>query len=53
MSLDDRHVLRQERAPAFLDQLHALLIEMRTSSAILPQSVAGKAGATHIKFPVI
>jgi transposase len=43
MSLDDRHVLRQERAPAFLDQLHALLIEMRTSSAILPQSVAGKA----------
>lgn len=43
LSLDDRHVLRQERAPAFLDELHALLMEMRTSSAFLPQSVAGKA----------
>jgi len=43
LSLDDRHALRQERAPALLDELHALLMEMRTSSAFLPQSVAGKA----------
>ena len=25
LSLDDRHALRQERAPALLDELHALL----------------------------
>jgi hypothetical protein len=43
LSLDDRHRLRQERAPALLDELHALLLEMKTSGLILPQSVAGKA----------
>jgi hypothetical protein len=43
LSLDDRHVLRQERAPALLDELHALLTEMKASGTILPQSVAGKA----------
>ena len=34
---------RLERAPALLDELHTLLSEMRASSTILPQSVAGKA----------
>jgi hypothetical protein len=63
LSLDDRHVLRQERAPALLDELHALLTEMKASGTILPQSVAGKAinytlkrwvELTHfIKHPVI
>jgi transposase len=43
LSLDDRHALRQERAPALLDELHALLSEMQASGTILPQSVAGKA----------
>jgi transposase len=43
LSLADRHALRQERAPALLDDLHALLSEMQTSGTILPQSVAGKA----------
>jgi transposase len=43
LSLDDRHTLRQERAPALLDELHALLSEMQASGTILPQSVAGKA----------
>lgn len=43
LSLADRHALRQERAPALLSQLHALLAEMKVSSTILPQSVAGKA----------
>ena len=38
-----RHALRQERAPALLDELHALLQEAQASGAILPQSVAGKA----------
>jgi len=31
LSLDDRHALRQERAPALLSELHALLSEMKTS----------------------
>jgi transposase len=62
LSLDDRHALRQERAPALLDQFHALLTEMRASGTILPQSVAGAinytlkrwAELTHfIKHPVI
>jgi hypothetical protein len=43
MSLADRHALRQERAPALLGELHALLSAMRSSGTILPQSVAGKA----------
>jgi transposase len=43
LSLDDRHALRQERAPALLDELHALLTAMQTSCTILPQSVTGKA----------
>jgi hypothetical protein len=43
LSLDDRHALRQERAPALLSELHALLSEMKTSGLILPQSIAGKA----------
>lgn len=41
--LDERHALRQERAPALLDELHALLVAMEASGTILPQSVAGKA----------
>jgi hypothetical protein len=43
LSLADRHALRQERAPALLSELHALLSEMKASSTILPQSLAGKA----------
>lgn len=43
LSLVDRHALRKERAPALLDELHALLTAMRASGSILPQSVAGKA----------
>jgi transposase len=43
LSLADRHALRQERAPALLDELHRLLCEMQASRTILPQSVAGKA----------
>jgi transposase len=42
--MDDLFAIdRQERAPALLAELHALLSEMRASSTILPQSVAGKA----------
>jgi transposase len=43
LSLADRHALRQERAPALLDELQKLLSEMQASCTILPQSVAGKA----------
>ncbi|MGA3134321.1 MAG: IS66 family transposase [Terracidiphilus sp.] len=43
LSLADRHALRQERAPALLDELHALLVAMEASCAVLPQSIAGKA----------
>ena len=43
LSLANRHVLRQERAPALLDEFHALLTAMQASGTILPQSVAGKA----------
>jgi hypothetical protein len=42
LSLDDRHALRQERAPALLDELHPLLTAMQASGTILLQS-AGKA----------
>ena len=43
LSLEDRHALRQERAPALLSKLEALLLEMKASGAILPKSIAGKA----------
>ncbi len=43
LSLADRHALRQERAPALFEQLHALLSQMQASGTILPQSVTGKA----------
>ena len=43
LSLADRHALRQERAPALLDELHALMSAMQSSGTILPQPVAGKA----------
>ena len=43
LSLADRHALRQERAPALLDELHTLLVAMEASCAVLPQSIAGKA----------
>jgi len=43
LSLADRHALRQELAPALLDELHALLSAMQASGTILPQSIAGKA----------
>ncbi len=43
LSLADRHALRQECAPALLDELHTLLSEMTASGTILPHSVAGKA----------
>jgi transposase len=43
LSLDDRHALRQERAPAVLAELHALLLAMQASGAILPKSIAGNA----------
>ena len=43
LSLYDRHALRQERARALLDELHALLTAMQASGTVLPQSVAGKA----------
>jgi transposase len=43
LSLNDRHALRQERAPALLSELHTLLLEMKESGLILPQLVAGKA----------
>jgi len=39
LSLDDRHALRQERAPALLDELYALLLEMKASGTILPRWV--------------
>src|SRR5664279_1621507 len=43
LSLDDRHALRQERAPAILTELHALLLAMPQSGSILPKSAAGQA----------
>ena len=43
LSLDDRHALRQERAPVVIAELRALLSAMQASGTILPQSVAGKA----------
>ena len=43
LSLDERHALRQERAPAILAELHAELKSMKDSDLLLPQSVEGKA----------
>jgi transposase len=43
LSLEDRHTLRQERAPVVIAELHALLLEMKASGWILPQSIAGNA----------
>ena len=43
LSLDDRHALRQERAPVILTELHALLLEMQQPGSILPESAAGQA----------
>jgi transposase len=41
--LEDRHALRQERAPVLLAELQALLLKMKTSRAYLKKSVAGQA----------
>ena len=49
LSLEDRHALRQERAPALLDELKALLLEMLASRAYLKKSVAGHAIAYTLK----
>lgn len=43
LSLEERHALRQERVPAILAELKALLLAMQASGAILPKSIAGKA----------
>jgi transposase len=43
LPLDGRHALRQERAPAVLAELHALLLAMQASGTILPKSIAGNA----------
>jgi hypothetical protein len=49
LSLDDRHALRQERAPAVLAELHALLLAMQDSGTILPKSIAGNAISYTLK----
>ena len=49
LSLEDRHALRQERTPALLDELKALLLEMLASRAYLKKSVAGQAIAYTLK----
>lgn len=41
LSIEDRNALRQERAPALLEELHTLLIKMKDKA--LPKSAAGKA----------
>jgi hypothetical protein len=41
LSIAERDALRQERAPARLDELHALLTKMK--DRVLPKSAAGKA----------
>ena len=41
LSLDDRHALRQEHAPALLDELRHLLLKMK--GRVLPKSAEGKA----------
>jgi transposase len=49
LSLEDRHALRQERAPALLDELKTLLLEMLASRAYLKKSVAGQAIAYTLR----
>jgi len=49
LSLEDRHALRQERAPALLDELKPLLLEMLASPTYLKKSVAGQAIAYTLK----
>jgi transposase len=49
LSLEDRHALRQERAPALLDELKPLLLEMLASRTYLKKSVAGQAIAYTLK----
>ena len=41
LSIAERDALRQERAPALLDELHAVLMKMK--DRVLPKSAAGKA----------
>ena len=48
LSLDDRHALRQERAPALLQELHSLLLKMK--GRMLPKSAEGKA-ASYTALP--
>ena len=43
LSLEDRHALRQERAPALLVELQTLLMKMKASCAYLKKSIAGQA----------
>ena len=43
LTLEDRHALRQERAPALLEQLQALLLKMKASRVYLKKSIAGQA----------
>jgi transposase len=43
LSLEDRHALRQERAPVLLAELQTLLLKMKTSRAYLKKSIAGQA----------
>ena len=43
LSIEDRHALRQQRAPALLDELRALLLKMK--DRVLPKSTAGMAVA--------
>jgi transposase len=45
LSLADRHVLRQERAPVILTEMYELLLDLRRSTKILPKSRAGMAVA--------
>ncbi len=49
LSLEDRHALRQERVPAILTELQALLLAMQASGAILPKSIAGNAISYTLK----
>jgi transposase len=49
LSLQDRHALRQERVPAILTELQALLLAMQASGAILPKSIAGNAISYTLK----
>src|ERR1700678_147266 len=41
LTIEQRHALRQERAPKLIEELHAALLAMR--SKVLPKSTAGEA----------